>query len=390
MKRLEKALIELGKDSPFYLYILLGMKRVKTETVRTLSLGFSRRGDIILFYNPKIENKDIRFIKALLKHEAMHLINQHFLIKPKDERDRKIWDLAMDAAINQYIEELDAFGISLNQLIEEGHGVDNEYIFAVPPAEHPGETAEFYHEWMLKKMEELGRFDIEAIPESVDDHSKMREDQPSVDMILEITKSKVGKAFNIYGGDLPSGVQRMVEKFLSRPTLSWRVLMRRFMGVSVKGDRYTTPLRPNRRYEDQPGWRYEYQSKIAAILDTSGSIIESEINDFLSELEGLMKFFEGEIHLIQIDNVVTSVSKYRKGKWREVEIVGGGETDLQPAVIFAEENLRCEGTIVFSDGHADVPIAKRRILFVLSKFHNPDFKREAMKLYGPSSVVVIE
>ena len=59
-------------------------------------------------------------------------------------------------------------------------------------------------------------------------------------------------------------------------------------------------------------------------------------------------------------------------------------------IIFAEENLRCEGIIVFTDGHADVPIAKRRILFVLSKFHNPDFKREAMKLYGPSSVVVIE
>ncbi len=390
MKKLEDALLSLGRESPFYLYVLLGMKRVSTDTVRTLSMGFSRNGDIILFYNPKIEQKDTRMIKALLKHEVLHIINQHFLIKPKDERDRKIWDLAMDAAINQYIEELDAFGVSLSQLIEEGHGVDNEYIFAVPPAEHPGETAEFYHDWMMKKFEELGRFDIEALPDSPDQHDHMQNPETSIDMILEITKSKIGKAFNLYGSDLPSGVQRMVEKFLKKPSLNWRVLIRRFMGVSVKGDRYTTPLRPNRRYEDQPGWRYEYQSRIAAVVDTSGSIIESEINDFLSEIEGLMRMFDGELHLIQVDNVVTSVSKYRKGKWQQLEIIGGGETDLQPAVIHAEETLRVEGTIVFTDGHVDVPVARRRILFVLSKFHNPEFKREAMRMYGPSSVAVIE
>jgi len=389
MKKLERALLLLGKESPFYLYILLGMKRIKSDVTRTLSLGFSKNGDVLLFYNPKIEQKGIRFIKALLKHEVMHLINLHFLIKPKDNRDKKIWDLAMDAAINQYIEEIDALGVSLNQLIEEGHGVDNEYIFAVPPAQHPGETAEFYHDWILKKFEELGRFDIEAIPQSADDHENMQNIE-NIDMILEITKNKVGKAFNMYGSELPSGVQRMVEKFLNKPTLNWKVLIRRFMGASIKGERYTTPLKPNRRYEDQPGWRYDYQSKITVIIDTSGSIIESEINDFLSEIEGIMRFFDGELNLVQVDNMVTMVSKYRKGSWKDLEIVGGGETDLQPAVTYAEEELRTEGTIIFTDGHTDLPLARRRILFVLSKFHNPEFKKEAILRYGRSSVVVIE
>ena len=48
-----------------------------------------------------------------------------------------------------------------------------------------------------------------------------------------------------------------------------------------------------------------------------------------------------------------------------------------------------EGTIVFTDGHADVPLARRRILFVLSRFHNEDFQREARKMYGKDSVVVL-
>ncbi len=387
MKKLERALIELGKESPFYLYILIGMKRIKMDSVRTISLGFSRNGDILLFYNPKMENKDMRFIKALLKHEVMHLINLHFLIKPKDRRDKKIWDLAMDASINQYIEELDAFGVSLNQLIEEGHGVDNEYIFAVPPPQYPGETAEFYHDWILKRFEELGRYDIEALPSSPDDHNSSSD--VNFDMILEITKSKVGKAFNMYGNSLPSGVQRIVERVLSKPALNWKVLVRRFMGVSMKGERYSTPLRPNRRYEDQPGWRHEYRSRLAVVIDTSGSIIESEINDFLSEIEALVKLTEGEVYLVQVDSNVTVVARYRKGDWRDLEIVGGGETDLQPAVSYVEENLKTEGVIVFTDGHADVPLSRRRILFVLSKYHSTEFKNEAMKMYGSPSVVVI-
>ncbi len=388
MKKLEKALIELGKDSPFYLYVLLGMKRIVSGSVRTMAIGFSKNGDVLLFINPKIENKDVRFIKALLKHQVLHLINQHFLIKPKDKRDKKIWELAMDAAINQYIPELDVFGVPLSLLVEEGHGVDNEFIFAVPPPQHPGETAEFYHDWMLKKYDELGRYDIEALPETYDEHDKLPAEYP--DMILELTKDRIGKAFNIYGGDLPSGVKRLVEKFLQKPVLNWKVLLRRFIGVSVKGDKYTTPLRPNRRYDDQPGWKYEYNSKLTVVVDTSGSIIEDEINAFLSEIEGLMRFFDGDVYLIQIDRVITMVSKYRKGKWREMEIVGGGETDLQPAITYAEEKLRTEGTVVFTDGHVDLPISKRRILFVLSKYYNPDFRKEVIETYGRSSVVVIE
>ena len=389
MKKLEDALLDLGRMSPFYLYMLLGMKTVETDTVKNLAVGFSREGDVVLFCNPRsLERKHPAMIRALLMHEVMHLINQHFLIRPRDSRDKKIWDLAMDAAVNQYIPELDALGVPLGVLVEEGHGVDNDVIFAVPPPEHPDESAEFYHDWMLKKFEELGRFDLEIV--TPDDHEPMRESEVPVEMIIDLLKDRVGKAFNIYGGDLPSGVKRVVEKFLEKPVLSWRTLVRRFLGVSVRGERYSTPLRPNRRYEDQPGWRYEYHAKVVVVLDTSGSIIEDEINSFLSEIESLVRTVGGDVWLIQVDKNVTLVSRYRSGDWRDLEIIGGGETDLQPAVSHAEDILRAEGTIVFTDGHADLPLARRRIMFVLSKYHNIDFKREAIATYGLSSVVVID
>ncbi len=392
--KLQDAILSIGKKSPFYHYILMGMKFIPDKKIRNLKLSFSKEGDLVLYYNEeKLEKKDIRMIEALLIHEIMHIINQHFLIRPKDNRDKKIWDLAMDASINQYIPELDAFGVPLNVLVEEGHGTDNDVIFAVPPAWMIGESAEVYHAWMIEEFEKKGRFDVEIVSdlrEEVDSHEGLYDSDMPIEMILELTKDKIGKAFNIYESEIPSGVKRNVEILLKRPILNWKTILRRFVGVSVIGERYTTPFRPNRRYDHLPGWKNEYLPNIAVILDTSGSIIEEEISEFLSEVEKIAKVLETDFWLVQVDKSVQMVMKYRKGDWKDFEIIGGGETDLQPAVNYVESKLKVEGKIIFTDGHVDLPMVKRRVLFVLSKFHNKDFVEEARRVYGRGSVVILK
>jgi len=86
---LKKAVLNLGKKSPFYYYVLLGMKIVPSKSIRNLKISFSTTGDVMLLYNPEaLEKKHVRMVEALLLHEVMHVIFQHFRIKPKDERDR--------------------------------------------------------------------------------------------------------------------------------------------------------------------------------------------------------------------------------------------------------------------------------------------------------------
>jgi predicted metal-dependent peptidase len=392
-KILRKALLNIGKESPFYYYVLLGVKLVPSKNTRNLKLSFSTTGDVMLLYNPEaIERKPLRMLQALLIHEVMHIVLQHFRIKPKDERDRKIWDLAMDAAINQYIPELAAFGIPLDVLVKEGHATDNDTLFVLPPEWMMFENAEAYHKWILEEMERLGRYDVEVVAEfrdNVDDHSGLFEEDVPVEMILDLTKDRTKKAFNLFGDTLPSGVKREVSLSIENPELDWKTLLRRFFGVSIKADRYTTPLRPNRRYDHLPGWRNEYLPRIAAVVDTSGSIVEKELNQFISELEKISNIAGEELWLVQVDKSVTSAMKYRSGKWKDLEIVGGGSTDLQPAIDYSERVLRSEGTVVFTDGHTDVPIARRRILFVLSRYHNEEFLKEARKMYGRDAVVVL-
>ncbi|MFN3692203.1 MAG: VWA-like domain-containing protein, partial [Fervidobacterium sp.] len=288
--------------------------------------------------------------------------------------------IAQDAAINQFIPQLDAFSTPLNVLIEENHGTDNDIIFVGPPVNFLNRTAEEYHEYILSEMLKKGNFDIEAISEKLPSDAEMESDVP-IEMIIELSQQRIGKAFNLFQNELPAGLRQNIQLAVSKPIINWQNALRIFAGLSQRGEKYSTPFRPNRRYDDQPGWRYIYRPKLTVIIDTSGSIIDEEFNLFLSEIEAIAK--EGsELTVIQVDKSVTFVGKYRFGAWKQFEVWGGGETDLQPAVDLAQTQFRSEGIVIFTDGFVDLPKVSRRVLFVLSHKHNPEFYLDAKRVYG--------
>ncbi len=108
-----------------------------------------------------------------------------------------------------------------------------------------------------------------------------------------------------------------------------------------------------------------------------------------SEIDIVTRLTDSRIWLVQVDETVQSVMKYGKGMWKDLKLIGRGETDLQPAIDYAQENLRPEGIIVFTDGYTDLPLVKRKVLFVLSRQCNKEFVEEAKEVYGRSSVVVL-
>ncbi|MDI3516522.1 MAG: hypothetical protein PWP37_427 [Thermotogota bacterium] len=393
MDPVESAAIELGKESPFYTYVFMYLERVATSRVRTLKLRVSDQGRFQLFYNPELlENKPKELVKALLLHELLHIINGHVLIKPENKRDRIIWDLAMDAAVNQHIPGLYAFSVPLDVLIAEGCGTDNERLFVAPPDFMPNRTAEEYHRWILEEFHKSKKIDLEIIEEmreNVDSHEDFGTLPISQEMVEDLLKQVVSEAVSKSRDRVPPAIKEVVDVVISRPRVHWKTALRRFVGSAILGERYRTPMRPNRRYSDQPGWRREYLAKIAIILDTSGSIIEDEINAFLSEIDGLTRLLDTQLWMIQVDEAVRSVTRYSKGQWKDFQILGRGGTDLQPAVDYAQKELRVEGLVIFTDGYVDLPLVKRRVLFVLSRTFSKEFAEEARQVYGTGSVVTL-
>jgi predicted metal-dependent peptidase len=390
---MERAVFELGKDSPFYNFLLLFIDRIPSSVTRTVRLRVTSRGRFQLLYNPDVlGNKPLAFTKALLKHECLHIVNGHILIPVNRSREKVVWDLAMDAAVNQYIPELDAFSLPLDSLLSEGCGTDNERFFVGPPMAHPGETAEFYHSWAMDFMRKNRSIDLELLEGNlsrVDSHEDFGSFELPKEFIEDLLKQVVSETLEKARTGIPEGLEDVMKLVLDNPVLDWRNVIRRFFGSSTYVGRYRTPMRPNRRYDDQPGWKSDYAAKLVVVVDTSGSVIEDEFNAFFGEIDAVTRITDSRIWLVQVDETVQSVMKYGKGMWRDLKLVGRGETDLQPAVDYSQENLRPEGLIIFTDGYTDLPSVARRVLFVLSKSHNPDFASEARSIYGKSSVVFL-
>ncbi|WP_129409929.1 vWA domain-containing protein [Marinitoga lauensis] len=388
---IEKAWIELGKESIFYNYLKMYFDNIPSENVRTVKLSISKSGRFKILYNlRRLKARGIIFAKAILKHEIFHIIHGHIFIKPKDKKDKKIWNLAMDAAINQQIKELDAFSVPLDVLLDEGCGTDNENMFVGPPMNYINRTAEEYYKWILEFYEKSNKVDLELIEENrIDSHDDFGNFEVIEEIVMDLVSEVISEAYEKSKGDIPSGLEIPISLLISKSQKNWKDLIRRFFGTSIVIEKYRTPLRPNRRYENQPGWRNLFGPKIAIIIDTSGSIIEEEYSAFFSEIEKIAKIYDSKIYIVQIDNSIQNILRYGQGDWKNIEIKGKGNTDLEPAIEYLEENLRPEGIIIFTDGYVDLPVVKRRVLFVLSKNYNEDFKMSAEEVYGKNSTIVL-
>ncbi|PNQ04590.1 hypothetical protein RM69_07780, partial [Mesotoga sp. SC_NapDC3] len=329
----------------------------------------------------------------LLKHECLHIVNGHILIPVNKSREKMLWDISMDAAVNQFIRELDAFSLPMDSLLQEGCGTDNERFFVGPPMQHPGMTAEFYHDWGLDFMKKNKTIDLELLDSSMsrpDSHEDFGRFELPKEFVEDLLKQVISETMEKAKDGMPEGLEAVMKLVLDNPILDWRNMIRRFFGSSMQVGRYRTPMRPNRRYDDQPGWRNDYAAKLVVVVDTSGSIIEEEFNAFFSEIDEVTRVTDSRVWLVQVDETVQSVMKYGKGMWRDLKLMGRGETDLQPAVDYAQEKLRPEGLLLFTDGFTDLPTISRRALFVLPKSHNPEFAQEAKSIYGRSSVVFLK
>lgn len=387
----ERAWLELIQENIFYSYVKMKFDSLETKTVRTIKVSITANGNFRLLYNPmRLESKGLIFTKALLKHEIYHIIFGHFFIKYKNKREKGVWDLCMDACVNQFIDEMDALSVPLDVMLLEGHAPDNEYFFVTCPIDKPNLTAQEYFDYAMGLIEEKRMVDLDMIleqRENIDTHDFDME--ITEEMAFDIISEFVQNAYDKSSSNSPEGVEMAVKIIRNKPKFKWNTILRRFFGSSVIVDKYRTVLRPNRRYEDQPGWKNELGPNIAVVVDTSGSIIEEEYNQFFGEIESIAKNTGGKVRLVQADNKVQNVIEYSKGGWQDISLKGKGSTDLQPAVEYLEKKYRPEGIIIFTDGWVEVPNVMRRVLFVLSEKYNVDFFNQVLEYYGKNSVIVI-
>lgn len=365
--KIESAISKLITFYPLFGTVFLFLNKRESEQLPTMAVGVTRRVDLALYYNPDFVNKlTSEELKAVLIHESMHVLLHHIARAGHYGFNMKGFNIAADMAINCNI-------INLPQ------GALYPKTFGLPD----NEAAEWYYrklkEEAQKRGQDIGEF-AGAKGDLVDDHSMWGDCEG--DVIKEKIRAAANRAIKEQEkkgwGDIPGDI---VSKVLAanRPVVNWKKEVRYFINKLVLHGHQSTRSRLNRREQSladnripelrdiylHPGKRKHYTSRLLVAIDTSGSVSDKELSEFVDEINGM-------IHHVQCDYICFDTQLYGNPKpfskkAKQVDIRGRGGTDFAPICEKIDE-WKYDGLVIMTDGFAPFPPKpKARVMWCLTK-----------------------
>jgi len=351
--KVSKACKSLMFKEPFYGLFLVGMNKKYRNDLPTA--GVSKNGmGVQLAINPEFfdgltEKQQI----GLLKHEILHVSFGHLILRDKFE-DMRLFNVAADVEINQYIgpDYLPEGGLTIDTFPElklpERAGT-KVYYDLLQEAQQEGKSptldnlmqqmdgASCYCHPTWDEFDELSEADKKLV-------------QKQIEHQLKETAEQTIKRCGSVPGELADLIRRLNE--VQEPAFPWKQYLRRFVGNS--SIIYTKKLRRkyNKRYSGNPGLKIKYKNHICVGVDTSGSVSNSELKEFMNELTHMHKTGH-KITVVQCDTQINSVEEFNPRK--DWEIKGRGGTDFQPVIDHYNEKGYYTALIYLTDGEAYTP-----------------------------------
>jgi predicted metal-dependent peptidase len=316
---ISKAVTAIVLDDPFYGYLLLRQEIEPSDAIPVAATNGKR-----IIYNPKaIEDFSPAQIKGLLKHEVMHMAHMHHL--RRGSRDSQKWNMAADYVINAVLVEA---GVTLpdNGLVDPQYKeFSTEHVYNMLP--DPPEGGSPSWDWG----------GVEDAPGSDDEPTRQQmEDDCKVDLIQAANTAKMM-------GKLPAHLERLVNK-VRESKMPWRQILARFFRATAKTD-YSW-LRPNRRFLASgiylPSLYSEALGPVVIAVDTSGSIMGEELEQFFGCINGILRQTKPEaVHVLYCDSDVANVQVFKPSdyplKLNKFKPAGGGGTDFVPVFDYVKE-----------------------------------------------------
>lgn len=371
MKDLEEELsycrMELAFEEPFYCHILQGLQVREDPGIDTLGVGL-RKGFVVLFINPVflldvLRERSVRV--GVLKHELLHVIFSHLTRLDPQKHDPHIYGIAADLVVNQYVAPwpLPDGAVTLERFKDMGLA--------------PNQTLEGYYE-KLKHLQDLkgpgGTQPHEDAPPLggwSSDHSGWGAEDPEDAVLREYAENEIRQLIlqtksimqDEAWGSLPGSITSLVEALSTeRPhkDLDWRTILRNFSRTNGTRTRLKgTFRRQSRRYPDQPGIKIARFQRLAVAVDTSGSISDSDLEMFFSEIHAMWsRSHATEITVLECDAALQDVYEYRGQRPRSVGGRGGTSFDPVFEYLRKHKNQTYDGCIYLTDGCAAEPNIK--------------------------------
>ena len=163
----------------------------------------------------------------------------------------------------------------------------------------------------------------------------------------------------LVAGKTGSGGLRDLQELL-KAKVDWREELREFVSEACSGKDFSTWRRPNRRFiaEDIyiPSTISEAMDELVIAVDTSGSIGQRELNQFMGECKVIFDSVRpAKVRILYWDTQVCGDEEYEQDELENILTTtkpkGGGGTDVNCVSQYMQsKNIRPEAVIVFTDG----------------------------------------
>ena len=329
-----------------------------------------------IFFNPYfIGSLDPDERITILAHEIWHCGLLHFSREVGRIDQHKAWNYAIDHEVNALLMQ-DGFKLPKGcVLYRDWIGQSAEQIFDLI------ESGELPIEGMLVDEHYVGRPGEE---DGEEDGSNEEGDDPLVESDGDNVTVKVDDSFiprrsdevwKEWRANMKSAAQRCAGrgidygnyswaiKEILEPRIHWKELLRQFITPVLGSTRQWLP--PNRRFVTQglylPSRKQDEELKIVIAIDTSGSTMGPIIQDFISEVDSIMRSFGAfELTIIQADMQICNIEKFTHEEPfipEEFQIFGGGGTDLHPPFNWVESKMLepPKALLYMTDGYGPAP-----------------------------------
>ena len=357
-RRLSKVKISIMRNPKFALWSGL-MTVGKTSVVEDIPSACTNGRDEQYGreFIKKLDDKELAFV---VLHETLHKAYRHMTTwKRLHDEDHRLANLACDYVINLQLVDMDKDelllampkrpdGKPLGAIDERFRGMNAKQIFDILKEEQEeggggGGGGEGFDEHDWEGASSLSEEDKKQLEKEVDQAIRQG-------IIAE--QKVVGKGGGRMGRDLADLVE---------PKVDWREVLREFVKATCNAKDTSSWRRVNRRYLSSdiymPSLIGERVGHLVIGIDTSGSVGNAELAEFLSEVQSIAKdVHPDKVDLIYWDGEVAGHEEYSASQVDSIidstKPAGGGGTDPTCVMEYMKEKaIKPEAIIMLTDGY---------------------------------------
>lgn len=328
-KKISQAKAKLLVDYPYFGTLASKLELVVNDNIEAFKCGGKR-----LEYNDDyLAGLELGEIEFILANGAMHKTLAHE--SRKNNRSGWLWQMATDMAIN-------------DMLVENGfelpYGAQYRVRFKGMYAE------EIYAELKSDMIREEDNLEYEADDSDDVENNSEQNDKPQQtqeELQSEILQEQLAaeEAISLLAGELRKGeVPKTIERFFNLDMsgkIDWREELKVAIDRFHKDDYVLIP--PSKKFLYLGIYLPSCVSnrfKLVIAVDSSASVDEKLLNEFLSEINFLMSTVGNyQIDLLVCDDKIHSHHTFYSGDFLECQLQGSGATDFRPVFEFIEKEL---------------------------------------------------